>query len=194
MEFFACIGIVFLCCLFINLPGFVRIFREEKLKKGEPEKNARETEIPQPAKEFAPPSVTPWYTYGDHMYRSRGDDPTVYFVNEARGIRKKIVDHNGWIQDFPGIEKEEFWVKEVSSGSLMPQIRFRTEFGRQEDKFIMRWQVQPDGRYWEDEDGFGMTPEEEIVLYTFLDLDGNFTDPFKLYRIGRREYHSLEEK
>ena len=112
----------------------------------------------------------------------------VYFVDEARGIRKMIVDFNGWIQDFPGIVQEDFWVKQVNSGSLMHQVRFRSEFGDLGDKFIMRWQIQPDGRYWEDEDGFGMTPEEEIQLYTYIDLDGNFTGPFRIYRIGSRRY------
>lgn len=145
-------------------------------------------------KKAEPPYLTPRYTYGNHLYRSRGEDASVYFVDEARGIRKMIVDFNGWIQDFPGIIKEDFWVKQNDSGSLMHQIRFRTDFEKRGDKFIMLWQVQPDGRYWEDEDGFGMTPEEEIVLYTHIDMDGNFTGPFKIYRIGWREYYSEEEK
>lgn len=155
--------------------------KKETLSNTEPEQPAQQAEP-------KPPCVTPWYTYGDHMYRSRGEDPSVYFVDEARGIRKMIVDFNGWIQDFPGIVQEDFWVKQVNSGSLMHQVRFRSEFGDLGDKFIMRWQIQPDGRYWEDEDGFGMTPEEEIQLYTYIDLDGNFTGPFRIYRIGSRRY------
>lgn len=143
-------------------------------------------------KKAEPPYLTPHYTYGNHLYRSRGDDASVYFVDEARGIRKMIVDFNGWIQDFPGIVKEDFWVNQIESGSLMHQIRFRTDFEERGDKFIMRWQVQPDGRYWEDEDGFGMTPEEEIVLYAYIDMNGNFTGPFRIYRIGWREFYSEE--
>ena len=48
----------------------------------------------------------------------------------------------------------------------------------------MIWQVQPDGMYWQDEDGYGMTPDEEILLYSFIDENGRFTEPFKLYKIG----------
>lgn len=31
------------------------------------------------------------------------------------------------------------------------------------------WQLNPDGRYYQDDDGFGMTDDEEIEIYGFID-------------------------
>lgn len=35
------------------------------------------------------------------------------------------------------------------------------------------WQLNPDGRYYMDEDGFGMTSDEEITVYGFIDAEMN---------------------
>ena len=35
------------------------------------------------------------------------------------------------------------------------------------------WQLNPDGRYYMDEDGFGMTSDEEITVYGFIDSEMN---------------------
>lgn len=34
------------------------------------------------------------------------------------------------------------------------------------------WQISPDGRYYMDEDGYGMTDDEEITLYSYVDRTG----------------------
>lgn len=56
--------------------------------------------------------------YGMHAYRRPGEDSSVYFVDEERGIRKMLVDQEGNIQNFPGIIMENFWVEEVAERSL----------------------------------------------------------------------------
>lgn len=33
------------------------------------------------------------------------------------------------------------------------------------------WQLVPDGRYYMDEDGFGMTDDDEITIYGFIDMN-----------------------
>ncbi len=33
------------------------------------------------------------------------------------------------------------------------------------------WQLNPDGRYYMDEDGFGMTSDDEITIYGFIDAE-----------------------
>lgn len=43
------------------------------------------------------------------------------------------------------------------------------------------WQINPDGRYYMDDDGFGMTDDEEITLYGAIDRKGNVV---KKYRLG----------
>lgn len=132
------------------------------------------------------PQLSQWTTFGNHLYRRKGEVAAVEFVNEEYGIRKLIVDDNGYIQNYPGLENPEEWLGAwVSKRALEPQIRFRTDFERMENNTIlMVWEIQPDGRYWEDEDGFGGESDLEILLYTYLDEKGNFTAPFRAYKIG----------
>lgn len=144
---------------------------------------------PTPAAAQMQPYVTQWDVYGMHLYRRRDEDSTVYYVDEANNIRKMIVDAQGRILDFPGIQREDFWASGLDSRSLEPQIRFRTDFERYSGRIRMLWQVQPDGRYWEDGDGFGGTSDEEITLYAFLTEDGSFDGPFRIYRVGDRNYY-----
>lgn len=134
----------------------------------------------------APQRTSPIYLTETVVF-GRGDS-SVYFVDENRGIRKMLVDTGGNIRNFPGILKEDFWVKEVSAKALLPKIRFRTSFEKRENKWIMLWTIQPDGDYWRDDDGFGAENEDEVVLYTYVDLNGEFTGPFRIYEVGERCY------
>lgn len=40
------------------------------------------------------------------------------------------------------------------------------------------WQLNPDGMYYRDEDGFGMTEDEEIEIYGFIDRQGRVVVKF----------------
>lgn len=42
----------------------------------------------------------------------------------------------------------------------------------------VEWQLNPDGRYSMDEDGFGMTDDEEIALYGKIDSNGRVVEKF----------------
>lgn len=44
----------------------------------------------------------------------------------------------------------------------------------------VRWQLNPDGMYYRDEDGFGMTDDEEINLYGIIDRKGKVIKKFTL--------------
>ncbi len=46
----------------------------------------------------------------------------------------------------------------------------------------VEWQLNPDGMYYRDEDGFGMTDEEEINLYGAIDREGKVVKKFTLTR------------
>ena len=52
----------------------------------------------------------------------------------------------------------------------------------------MLWEIQPDGRYWADGDGFGAESDYEIQLYSYLDVQGKFTAPFRIYSIGTTKF------
>lgn len=112
------------------------------------------------------------------------DEGRVVFVDKSRGIRRTVVDHTGYICDFPGIEEQERIKPHIKPSRMEPIVRFGADFEKHEDGYIMIWTVQPDGRYWEDEDGFGAEPDEEIRLYAFMNKDGCFISPFRPYNIG----------
>ena len=46
----------------------------------------------------------------------------------------------------------------------------------------VEWQLNPDGMYYRDEDGFGMTDDEEINLYGAIDRKGKVVKKFTLKR------------
>ena len=41
------------------------------------------------------------------------------------------------------------------------------------------WQLNPDGMYYMDEDGFGMTPDEKYNIYGFIDRQGRVLSKFR---------------
>lgn len=41
------------------------------------------------------------------------------------------------------------------------------------------WQLNPDGRYYMDEDGYGMTDDEEVEIYGFIDQNANVVVKFR---------------
>lgn len=44
----------------------------------------------------------------------------------------------------------------------------------------VRWQINPDGFYWMDEDGFGMTSDIEVEIYGYINKDGKVVGKFRL--------------
>lgn len=168
-------------------------FLSKLFKKNQPKSEPKSE--PEPAVETVPsPKPEPKQTESIYLTSSitfgmrRGEDCSVCFVDENRGVRKVIVDSFGIIQNFPGIAKEDFWVKEVAPNFLKEQVRFRSEFEKRENGWIFLWQVQPDGRYWGDDSGFGADNDSEVVLYTYLDLNGDFTGPFRIYQVDSYGY------
>ena len=41
------------------------------------------------------------------------------------------------------------------------------------------WQINPDGRYYMDEDGYGMTDDEEIQLIGAIDRTGKVVEKYR---------------
>ena len=44
---------------------------------------------------------------------------------------------------------------------------------------VVQWQLNPDGRYYMDDDGFGMTDDEEINIYGIIDTEGRVVVKFQ---------------
>lgn len=119
------------------------------------------------------------------MYLKR--DMTVEFVNEEKGIRRILVDEDGRIRSFPGVEFTPALIREWGKGEIEPRIRYEAVFSVEGDGILMRWTLRPDGRYWEDDWGFGAEDYKSLELAAKIDAEGNFTAPFRLYAIGDRE-------
>lgn len=134
--------------------------------------------------DFTTPGLSQYVTFG----KNRGDEVAAVVLNKpAEDFHKIIVNHKGRFEDFPGIVQGK-WTAYIegkfdfNSGD----IRFRTSFERQDNGYRCLWEIQPDGRYWADEDGFGMENDLEIILYADLDENGSFISPFRIYKINCR--------
>lgn len=168
---------------------FQRLFGREERKIEEKQTAQILSEAVPKETQSEEPKVYPFtqrVTFGKQLFK-RDEKVDVEFIHTE--IRKTIVDTEGRIIDFPGIVKEKEWVEYLESEKYMePVVRFRTSFETYGNRYLMLWQIQPDGRYWEDEDGFGGTSDLEITLYTFIDNKGDFMQPFKVYKVGTHKY------
>ena len=97
-----------------------------------------------------------------------------------------IVDFDKTIQHYPGTENEDAWLEYWTSEKPLENcVLYGVDFTPVgQDAMRMVWMIQPDGRYWADESGFGMENDQEICLYSMLDARGRFAHPFRLYSIG----------
>ena len=53
-------------------------------------------------------------------------------------------------------------------------------------KAAVEWTVRPDGSYYADSDGFGMTDDKEITLHGFINTKGRPIGQFRLYKRNQR--------
>ncbi len=101
----------------------------------------------------------------------------ITFYNEEKKISRKITDKMGAFVNYPGHENGE-WEKELTM-TFLPATRFVVNVSKFENGSCrFSWMVQPDGRYWMDEDGFGMESDDEITLYALINEEGIFITPF----------------
>ncbi len=103
----------------------------------------------------------------------------LYLLKESdRSFCCCIIDSNGKICNFPGFV-EGAWKRELEY-PLDNKVRFAFWlYGFKDGTATVSWTLQPDGRYFEDEDGFGAEKFCEITLYSSIDENGNFICPFK---------------
>ena len=132
-------------------------------------------------------------TFGYRPFKRDGQIAEIIFENTRKGIRKTIVDDSGMILGFPGLAHPDL-VSLYSKGHFGQQIRYSSRISLLDGRYALIWQIQPDGRYWEDEDGFGGTSDDEIDLYAPLDECGNFAEPFRIFSIGSSKFYGTDEE
>ena len=98
---------------------------------------------------------------------------------KGQELIQRMTDERGYFLEFPGVEHGE-WEKNLIF-PFEPVTRFPFSYNRfQEDGLAeFFWMVQPDGRYWEDEDGFGAEKNIEIELLAKFDKNGKFVTKFQ---------------
>lgn len=57
----------------------------------------------------------------------------------------------------------------------------------------VQWQLIPDGRYWMDDDGYGMTGDIELNIYGFIDQEANIVSKFHYYTDEELDAHVLDK-
>lgn len=58
---------------------------------------------------------------------------------------------------------------------------------------LVQWQLIPDGLYYMDEDGYGMTNDIELNIYGFIDREANIVSKFHYYSDKELEAHILDK-
>ena len=56
------------------------------------------------------------------------------------------------------------------------------------------WQLNPDGRYYMNEDGYGMTDDEEVEIYGFIDQNAKVLVKFKNINENYRELDKMRKE
>lgn len=92
---------------------------------------------------------------------------------------QRITDEDGRFLDFPGVEHGE-WEENLSL-PFEPATRFPFSYTIFNENGLAEfiWLLQPDGRYWADEDGFGAEKMAEVKLYATFNKKGRFVTPFR---------------
>lgn len=137
--------------------------------------------------------LTQYVTFGDHLYRQKGEVAEVILKNPKKHISRTIIEDNGHIVAFPGFEHPSLIASYLDDTSDRPFVKFRSEFDETDDGFMFRWEIQPDGRYWDD-DGFGSTNAAELILYAYLNDRGIFTSKFRIYSYGVTKYFGTDRE
>lgn len=129
---------------------------------------------------------SPNYELGDNYYlayKSKSNGYGGYCSVDIRLYRggeliRQITDERGAFLNFPGVEHGD-WEKHLTS-PFRAVTSFMVYCGPfMEDGLAwFSWMVQPDGRYWADDGGFGMEDDVEVTLYAKLDKNGCFVTPF----------------
>ena len=120
--------------------------------------------------------------------------PVFFSDEQCLEVIHLVLDADGCIRNYPGIVEDERWM-EKQRVALCPDVRYEAHFYSMENaEYLMLWLVQPSGWYWVDEDGFGFTGDDSIMLYSVLDQKGNFLKKFELFDIdGTRYCHEFDK-
>ena len=118
-----------------------------------------------------------------------------YLINSNRCLAYEIMDGNMYFVNFTTEDIDWESIKQLPEKAKESATALSAQFPTFVREFIdgiakVSWQLTPDGRYYMDDDGFGMTSDEEITVYGFIDAEMNVLVKFQY--IGKN-YERLTE-
>lgn len=123
---------------------------------------------------------------GDKIFRIDSSDGSMWLCRNDGGTRRLItlVEH-GEVKFLTEADIEPSTLRLIKH--QCPYLAFKARyrfwvFPFTGSKAAVEWTVRPDGSYYADSDGFGMTDDEEITLHGFIDTNGRPIGKFRLYR------------
>ncbi len=121
---------------------------------------------------------------GNGMAFFFGKNRELYIANTQTGKIRKISDGDYLLVDDNEIDYDAI-TKECENGLYNAQMKVVRYAGiNRWDGFksglcAISWMLYPDGRYFADEDGFGMEDNDEEEVYAIIDADLNIVEPFR---------------
>lgn len=123
---------------------------------------------------------------GDKIFRIDSSDGSMWLCRNDGGTRRLItlVEH-GEVKFLTEADIEPSTLRLIKH--QCPYLAFKARyrfwvFPFTGSKAAVEWTVRPDGSYYADSDGFGMTDDKEITLHGFINTKGRPIGKFRLYK------------
>ena len=126
------------------------------------------------------------YSWGENLLHVSDNSGGVYMVNKATGKFRKIEEGNKLVGfsdediDFETIDKLK------NSHNARPRNILYARTNRWTDckngLIAVSWMLYPDGRYFADEDGYGMEDYKELKVYCVMNDNLEVVRPFTLVK------------
>ena len=108
-----------------------------------------------------------------------------YILNHNAKIAFEFMSHSQYLLT---VEEEDIEWSTLKKLSEDIQENARAQFamyptfieGFRNGVARVRWQINPDGRYWMDDDGFGMTSDVEVEIYGYINKEGKVVGKVRL--------------
>ena len=122
------------------------------------------------------------YSWGENLLHVTDENGDEYLVNKTTGKVRQIASH-GQLVGFSDEEIDfETLDKVPNSHNAHSRSINYAHINRwdncQNGIFALSWMLYPDGRYFEDEDGFGGEDNDELMVYCIMDDNLEVIRPF----------------
>ena len=126
------------------------------------------------------------YSWGGELLHVTDENGDEYLVNGSTGKVRQIASH-GQLVGFPDKEIDFETLDKIphSHNAHSRRIDY-ARIGRWDNcengLIALSWMLYPDGRYFEDEDGFGGEDNDELKVYCIMDDNLEVVRPFTVVR------------